>query len=204
MNEKSYRTVYIRRESKRPIYAPFPVFLMDYDLSMTARVLYALMFNRAMLSQINNWVDDLDRVFIVFTEAEMCAALQKGLSTVKKALADLEHFDLLTRERGGFGKLCSYQLLILDDFGMERDTSFALETVYDVIDGRYLSGKPLIVTTNLTLDELKKPQDVDHQRIYDRVLAMTVPIRFAGDSLRSGQRSTKREIVKDIFEGGDC
>ena len=50
MNEKSYRTVYIRRESKRPIYAPFPVFLMDYDLSMTARVLYALMFNRAMLS----------------------------------------------------------------------------------------------------------------------------------------------------------
>ena len=59
MNEKSYRTVYIRRESKRPIYAPFPVFLMDYDLSMTARVLYALMFNRAMLSQINNWVDDL-------------------------------------------------------------------------------------------------------------------------------------------------
>ena len=34
----------------------------------------------------------------------MCEALQKGLSTVKKALADLERFDLLTRERGGFGK----------------------------------------------------------------------------------------------------
>ena len=147
----------------------------------------------------------VERGAVVFdTQAEMCTALQKGLSTVKKALADLEHFDLLTRERGGFEKLCSYQLLILDDFGMERDTSFALETVYDVIDGRYLSGKPLIVTTNLTLDELKKPQDVDHQRIYDRVLAMTVPIRFTGDSLRSGQRSTKREIVKDIFEGGDC
>ena len=104
MSEKQYRTVYIRRESKRPIYAPFPVFLMDYDLSMTARVLYALMFNRAMLSQLNNWVDDLGRVFIIFTEAEMCEALKKGLSTVKKALADLERFDLLTRERGGFGK----------------------------------------------------------------------------------------------------
>lgn len=104
MSEKQYRTVYIRRESKRPIYAPFPVFLMDYDLSMTARVLYALMFNRAMLSQLNNWVDDYGRVFIIFTEVEMCEALQKGLSTVKKALADLEHFDLLTRERGGFGK----------------------------------------------------------------------------------------------------
>ena len=34
----------------------------------------------------------------------MCEALKKGLSTVKKALADLERVDLLTRERGGFGK----------------------------------------------------------------------------------------------------
>ena len=54
------------------------------------------------------------------------------------------------------------------------------------------------------MDELKKPKDVDHQRIYDRVLAMTVPIRFAGESLRNGQRSAKRDIVKDIFEGGGC
>ena len=73
MSEKQYRTVYIRRDSKRPVYAPFPVFLMDYDLSMTARVLYALMFNRAMLSQINNWVDDLGRVFIVMTIPFRCA-----------------------------------------------------------------------------------------------------------------------------------
>ena len=127
MNEKSYRTVYIRRESKRPIYAPFPVFLMDYDLSMTARVLYALMFNRAMLSQINNWVDDLGRVFIVFTEAEMCAALQKGLSTVKKALADLEHFDLLTRERGGFGKANRIYLRTAIPIG-EKTTAIEPET----------------------------------------------------------------------------
>lgn len=104
MDKPQYKTIYIRRESKRPIYAPFPVFLMDYDLSMTARVLYALMFNRAMLSQMNNWVDDLGRVFILFTEAEMCGALHKGLSTVKKALYDLERYALLTRERGGFGK----------------------------------------------------------------------------------------------------
>ena len=53
-------------------------------------------------------------------------------------------------------RLCSCPLLILDDLGMERDTKFGLETVYDVIDGRYLSGKPLIVTTNLTLRELQK------------------------------------------------
>lgn len=131
------------------------------------------------------------------------ALLEKEVTVCMTNLAAVINHDFAGKQEY-IRKLCSYQLLILDDFGMERDTSFALETVYDVIDGRYLSGKPLIVTTNLTLDELKKPQDIDHQRIYDRVLAMTVPIRFTGDSLRSGQRSTKREIVKDIFEGGEA
>ena len=131
------------------------------------------------------------------------ALLEKEIPVCMTNLAAVINHDFAGRQEY-IRKLCSYQLLILDDFGMERNTSFALETVYDVIDGRYLSGKPLIVTTNLTLDELKKPQDVDHQRIYDRVLAMTVPIRFSGESLRSSQRSAKRDIVKDIFEGGEA
>ena len=56
-------------------------------------------------------------------------------------------------------RLCSYPLLILDDFGMERGTEYGLEQVYSVIDSRYRSGKPLIATTNLTLEELQHPQD---------------------------------------------
>ena len=51
-------------------------------------------------------------------------------------------------------RLCRYPLLILDDFGMERGTEYGLEQVFNVIDSRYRSGKPLIVTTNLTLDDL--------------------------------------------------
>ena len=49
-------------------------------------------------------------------------------------------------------RLCSFPLLILDDFGMERGTEYGLEQVYNVIDSRYRSGRPLIVTTNLTLE----------------------------------------------------
>ena len=52
-------------------------------------------------------------------------------------------------------RLCRYPLLILDDFGMERGTEYGLEQVFNVIDSRYRSGKPLIVTTNLTLDDLR-------------------------------------------------
>ena len=44
-------------------------------------------------------------------------------------------------------RLCRFPLLILDDFGMERGTEYGLEQVYNVIDSRYRSRKPLIVTT---------------------------------------------------------
>lgn len=52
-------------------------------------------------------------------------------------------------------RLCGYPLLVIDDFGMERGTEYALEQIYNIIDSRYRSRKPLIVTTNLTLTELK-------------------------------------------------
>lgn len=80
--------------------------------------------------------------------------------------------------------LCRVPLLILDDFGMERGTEYGLEQIYAVIDGRYRSGKPLIATTNLTLQELKNPQDIAHARIYDRLLEMCVPVQFKGESFR--------------------
>ena len=81
-------------------------------------------------------------------------------------------------------RLCRYPLLILDDFGMERGTEYGLEQVFNVIDSRYRSGKPLIVTTNLTLDDLHNPEDTAHSRIYDRLLSMCVPVRFTGDNFR--------------------
>ena len=75
-------------------------------------------------------------------------------------------------------RLCSYPLLILDDFGMERGTEYGLEQVYNVIDSRYISKKPLIATTNLTPKQLKNPEDVPHARIYGRLLDMCTPVRF--------------------------
>lgn len=93
-----------------------------------------------------------------------------------------------------------YDLLIIDDFGMERDTSFGMETVYQVIDGRYLDHKPLILTTNLSLEALKNPPDIDHRRIYDRVLEMTTGVRFLGTNLREEQSRAKKETLDKILK----
>ena len=96
-------------------------------------------------------------------------------------------------------RLCRYPLLILDDFGMERGTEYGLEQVFNVIDSRYRSGKPLIVTTNLTLDDLRNPEDTAHSRIYDRLLSMCVPVRFTGDNFRQETAQRKMESMKKLI-----
>ena len=80
--------------------------------------------------------------------------------------------------------LNKYELLVIDDLGAERKTEYMQETVFNIIDSRYRSGKPFIITTNLTAEELKKPQELGYQRIYDRILERCVPIRVDGESRR--------------------
>ena len=96
-------------------------------------------------------------------------------------------------------RLCRFPLLILDDFGMERGTEYGLEQVYNVIDSRYRSGKPLIVTTNLDLNELQNPADTAHARIYDRLLEMCSPIRFTGKNFRKENAAQKMERLKKLM-----
>ena len=96
-------------------------------------------------------------------------------------------------------RLNKHSLLIIDDLGIERGTEYALEQVYNVIDTRYKSGKPLIITTNLTLDELKAPTDIPHKRIYDRVLGMCVPVMFNGVNFRKEEAAAKMEAAKKLF-----
>ena len=96
-------------------------------------------------------------------------------------------------------RLCSFPLLILDDFGMERGTEYGLEQVYNVIDSRYRSGRPLIVTTNLTLEDLQHPEDTAHARIYDRLIEMCSPVRFTGSNFRKATAQEKMGQLKKLM-----
>ena len=96
-------------------------------------------------------------------------------------------------------RLCSFPLLILDDFGMERGTEYGLEQVYNVIDSRYRSRKPLIVTTNLTLEELQNPEDTPHARIYDRLIEMCSPVCITGENFRKAKAREKMEQLKMLL-----
>ena len=98
-------------------------------------------------------------------------------------------------------RLCSYPLLIIDDFGIERETDYTLEQIYNIVDSRYRNQRPLIVTTNLALGELKDPQDVAHARIYDRLLEMCVPICFTGENFRRQAAAQKMAKMQALMKG---
>ena len=100
-------------------------------------------------------------------------------------------------------RLCRYPLLIIDDFGMERGTEYGLEQVFNVIDSRYRSRRPLIVTTNLTLQELQNPPDTAHSRIYDRLIEMCVPVCCTGSNFRRKAAQSKLEKLKMIMKGAE-
>ncbi len=93
-----------------------------------------------------------------------------------------------------------FPLLILDDLGIERNTEYALEQVYAVIDERYKSGLPVIITTNLRINEIRNPSDVAHARIYSRVLEMCTPVHVMGADRRVGINKEKNELIKEVFE----
>ncbi len=94
--------------------------------------------------------------------------------------------------------LTDCELLILDDFGMERQTEYTAEQTFQIINGRYLARMPMVITTNLSLEELKHPRDLQQQRIYDRVLEMCVPVYFAGESLRPARAKDNLRRFREI------
>lgn len=94
-----------------------------------------------------------------------------------------------------------YDLLIFDDFGAEHNSSFALSQVYDMIDQRYTSGKPMIINTNLTLCQMQSPEDIAHGRIYDRILERCVPIEFTGPSIRGENAARKYQLAAKLLTG---
>lgn len=99
-------------------------------------------------------------------------------------------------------RLSVYKLLILDDLGVERDSAYAAEQIFNIIDARSSSGLPVIVTTNLTLEELEHPASMQYARIYDRVLEMCpIRLKLTGDSRRRGNAEKRKKIARQILLG---
>ena len=92
-----------------------------------------------------------------------------------------------------------YDLLVIDDLAAERDTDYANEIVVNVIDSRCKSGKPVIITTNLSAEELFKAADIRKKRIYSRLFEMCVPIKYTGQDRRMKKMAINIEKYKNML-----
>lgn len=98
-----------------------------------------------------------------------------------------------------YDSLNEFDLLVIDDLASERDTEYMQEIVMTVVDARYRSGLPLIVTTNLTGDELKHPSDIRKKRIYSRLLEMCIPFEVKGQDRRQKKLKTDYKEFSELL-----
>lgn len=101
----------------------------------------------------------------------------------QKYLDDLDRFDLL----------------VIDDLGVERDSEFTWEKVMNVIDSRYRAGLPLIVTTNLSMKELSDPSDIRRQRVFSRLREMCIFLEVRGEDRRGKRMQDKLVTAKSLL-----
>ena len=83
--------------------------------------------------------------------------------------------------------LNEFDLLVIDDLGIERNTEYVNELVYNIIDARYRSGKPMIITTNLKYSDLHNAEDTSKARIYSRIIEMCLPVLVGGEDRRKSK-----------------
>lgn len=121
-------------------------------------------------------------------------------TSLVKILQRAKFFRDADDEERYFSRMNLADLLILDDLGAERSTDYALEIVYKVIDGRYRCGKPMIVTTNLTLSEMQDTADIRYKRIYDRIFETCYPLEIIGKSWRMREAASRFEDMKKLLE----
>jgi len=108
---------------------------------------------------------------------------------------------LLTRIRGSYNRdksieteeqileyMTEVPLLVLDDLGKETDSDFSRRALFNIMDGRYVKNRPIIITSNETGDKLIKQMG---QASYSRMLEMgkVIQMRRSGDyRLRANER----------------
>lgn len=111
--------------------------------------------------------------------------LQKGYSliyiTAFNLVEQLTAIALDKQDRTLFSLFTNAALLIIDDFGCERQTDYSEMQMLNIINERLINHKPVIISSNLTTSELNRRYD---ERIVSRILGNFSGLRIQGDDLR--------------------
>lgn len=111
------------KESERYNYITIPKLLLKDEqfkkVSAEAKLLYGLLLDRNSLSQKNGWLDEENRVYIIYTIKEMQEDLNCGTEKISKVLKELDAMGLIFRKRNGKGK--PNYIYVMDYMAIYRD-----------------------------------------------------------------------------------
>lgn len=115
--------------------------------------------------------------------------IEKGFSVVYVSSPDIlsklerEHFSGgYNDENDTFRSLIGCDLLIIDDLGTEFATQFTKSAIYNIFNSRVLQNKPVIMNTNLSVNELV---EMYSSRFYSRVIGSCFRLDFIGRDIRT-------------------
>lgn len=80
--------------------------------------------------------------------------------------------------------LSNVDLLIIDDLGKERVSAWVEEKLYMIINERYENYKPIVVTTNLTLEQIENRFPDCGGAIVSRIVEMCRGVKLEGQDFR--------------------
>ena len=173
--------------------------------------------NSKLLKIIKSYISNFDKMYkenqglilygSVGTGKSYAAAVIANELLEKKVPVVMTSFIKILKDVGTFDDnerldlIKNAKLLIIDDLGAERGTDYAIEKVYDIIDSRYRSNKPVILTTNLSIEQMKSCDDIRYTRIYDRIFEMCYPVKVTGFSWRKKEAASRYGVAKKLLEG---
>lgn len=155
-----------------------------------------------------DFCDDPRRAWLILTGEAGTGKTHLAAAIVNRLLASpdwrplyyvvpdlLDHLRNLTRAEGPerdreWKAIREASVLVLDDYGTEKGSEWADETLFKLLDYRYANRLPLVVTTNLLWDEM--PARIA-SRLQDRATSRVVTLR-AGDYRVSKIRAQERDI----------
>lgn len=88
-------------------------------------------------------------------------------------------------------------VLILDDLGIERPSSWVNEMFYSILNDRMTANKITFFTSNCRVEDLRHDP-----RIVNRILKMALPVRFPEESVRAALARKENEDVLEMLLGG--
>lgn len=135
------------------------------------------------------------------------ALLDKGYKVRVTTFAEISaRLQSTFQKRDVYDELRSYDLLVLDDLGAERNTSTMDEIIFTVIDTRLSARKPIIVTSNINAKDFTSGKaDIEDQRVYSRLYEVCLPVVVDGRDRREEimRKSMVSEMETLLRAGGE-